>query len=255
MPKLISWNVNGIRAAMKKGFLDFVAAEKPDILGLQETKAQPEIVHELLGALPGYHLFNSSAVRKGYSGVCLLSREKPVDVGYSIGAEQFDTEGRIVRADFGKWVLFNIYFPNGGSGPERLAYKMAFYDRFLEVTQELLKQNRRVIVCGDVNTAHHEIDLARPKENRKVSGFLPQECAWVDKFVAAGFIDSFRHLHPETRDAYSWWDMKTGARARNVGWRIDYFFVDQGLKSDIQEAAIMSEVMGSDHCPVRLVLA
>lgn len=259
--RLISWNVNGIRAVAKKGFREIVARLQPDLLCLQETKAQDDQVVDALTELKadGYHLVSSSAQRKGYSGTAILSKMKPVHVDFVLGGRpDFDIEGRHIRADlslpWGEFTLFNVYFPNGGSGPERLKYKMDYYARFQEVMNELLQAGKNVIVCGDVNTAHHEIDLARPKENRKVSGFMPEECAWVDSFVASGFVDTFRHLHPDQVDAYTWWDMKSGARARNVGWRIDYFFVDSKLKSRIRNASILPDELGSDHCPIVLEL-
>ena len=250
--RLLCWNVNGLRAVLKKDvFFPFLEKYQPDIFGLQETKAEESQVTGPLESLQGYHRFFSSAERKGYSGTALFSREKPETVSYSIGKKEFDNEGRIIRADFGEFILFNIYFPNGKSRPERLKYKMDFYAQFLEVCKGLLKQGRKVIVCGDVNTAHKEIDLARPKENQDVSGFLPEERAWIDKFLAAGFCDILRERHPEP-EQYTWWDMKSGARARNVGWRIDYFFVSESLRSKVLDANILPEVMGSDHCPILL---
>jgi exodeoxyribonuclease-3 len=251
--RLLSWNVNGLRAALKKGFLDFMARERPDVLGIQETKAEESQVAGPLEPLQGYHRFFSSAERKGYSGVALFTREKPREVSFSLGRPEFDGEGRVIQADFGDFVLFNVYFPNGKSRPERLQYKMDFYDRFLEVTGKLLQQGREVVVCGDVNTAHHPIDLARPKENETISGFLPQERAWIDRFLASGFVDVFRELHPEPNQ-YTWWDMKSGARARNVGWRIDYFYVSRALRNRVRDATLHPEVLGSDHCPVGLEL-
>jgi len=251
--RLFSWNVNGLRAVLKKGFLDFFDEHRPDILGLQETKAQEFQVVEGLKPLIGYHQIFSSAEKKGYSGVALFSREKPQTVSLSLGRNEFDTEGRVIRADFEGFTLFNVYFPNGKSRPERLQYKMDFYDHFLDVCQGLLQNGRNVVVCGDVNTAHKEIDLARPKENRKISGFLPEECAWIDRFLAAGFSDIFRELHPEPQQ-YTWWDMQSGARARNVGWRIDYFYVSDSLRKRVKNASILPQVLGSDHCPVGLEL-
>jgi exodeoxyribonuclease III len=259
--RLISWNVNGIRAIAQKGFHEIVGDLKPDILCLQETKAQDDQVEKALAALKaeGYHLFSSSAERKGYSGTAVLTRHEPKHTAYRLnGRPDFDTEGRHIRLDFtapwGDFTLFNVYFPNGGSGPERLQFKLDYYECFQSVVEKLKAEGRHIVVCGDVNTAHQEIDLARPKENRKVSGFMPIECAWVDRFLAAGFIDSFRAQNPDTRDAYTWWDMKSGARARNVGWRIDYFLVTQELGMKIQKAEILPSIMGSDHCPIELTL-
>jgi exodeoxyribonuclease-3 len=251
--RLFSWNVNGLRAVLKKGFLDFFEEHKPDILGLQETKAHELQVVEHLKPLTGYHHIFSSAERKGYSGVALFSREKPKAVSLSLGRSEFDTEGRVIRADFEGFTLFNVYFPNGKSRPERLQYKMDFYAHFLDICQALLQKGENVIVCGDVNTAHKEIDLARPKANEKISGFLPEERAWIDRFLAAGFSDILRELHPEPNQ-YTWWDMQSGARARNVGWRIDYFYVSESLRKKVKDATILPQVIGSDHCPVGLEL-
>ena len=252
--RLYSWNVNGLRAVMKKNFFDFMKEHQPDILGLQETKAEESQVVEALKPLEGYHrVFSSATTRKGYSGVAVFSREKPKSVSLTIGSEKFDGEGRVIQADFGDFILFNVYFPNGKASPERLKYKMEFYDRFLDVCKDLLKKGKNVIVCGDVNTAHKEIDLARPKENQTVSGFLPEERAWIDRFLAAGFFDTLREFHLEP-NLYSWWDMKSGARERNVGWRIDYFYANNGLRKKVVDAYILPEVMGSDHCPVGIDL-
>ena len=251
--RLLSWNVNGLRAVLKKGFLDFVAKHQPDILGLQEIKAEESQVAEGLKSLNGYHRIFSSAERKGYSGVALFSREKPESAALSLGRKEFDGEGRVIQADYDGFTLFNVYFPNGKSGPERLRYKMDFYECFLDVCRGLLQKGRNVVVCGDVNTAHKEIDLARPRENRKVSGFLPEECAWIDRFLASGFSDIFRELHPEPGQ-YTWWDLKSGARTRNVGWRIDYFFISNSLRTRVKDAYILTDVTGSDHCPIALGL-
>ncbi|MBF0122506.1 MAG: exodeoxyribonuclease III [Candidatus Omnitrophica bacterium] len=247
--RLISWNVNGIRAVQKKGFLDWFKTENPDILCLQEIKAEREQLDEELRNVPGYHSFWCSAQKKGYSGVAVYAKEKPCSVEYGLGNKEFDSEGRTIIADFDRFVLFNIYFPNGGAGNKRVPFKMAFYDFFFKKAEELRKKGRHIIVCGDVNTAHEEIDLARPKENQKNTGFLPDERAWVTKFIQAGYADTFRQLNKEGGH-YSWWDYKTGARARNVGWRIDYFFVSQAFLPYVKKAFILKNVMGSDHCPV-----
>ena len=247
--RLISWNVNGIRAIQKKGFLDWFRQESVDILCLQETKAECDQLDEELRDIGGYQSFWCSAEKKGYSGVAVYAKEKPRSVAYGLGKKEFDCEGRTIVADFGHFVLFNIYFPNGGAGNKRVPFKMAFYDFFLKKVEQLRKEGRHIIVCGDVNTAHEEIDLARPKENQKNTGFLPQERAWVSKFIQAGYVDTFRHFNKEPGH-YSWWDYKTGARARDVGWRIDYFFVDQAFLPQVKKAFILKNVMGSDHCPV-----
>jgi exodeoxyribonuclease-3 len=251
--RMLSWNVNGLRAVHKKGFLEWFLQEKPDILCLQETKASEEQLPFELRSVPGYSAYFDSAERKGYSGVALYSSMKPQEIRRGLGVERFDTEGRTLAVDFGSFVLFNVYFPNGGMSPERLQFKMDFYDAFFDCIEALRKKGRHIVICGDVNTAHNEIDLARPKENQKVTGFLPEERAWIDRLLAAGYIDTFRLFCAEAGQ-YTWWDMKTRARERNVGWRLDYFFVSESLRGSVQSAAIMPEVPGSDHCPVELIL-
>lgn len=252
--RIYSWNVNGLRAVLKKGFREFLLEHKPDILGLQETKAEEAQVLAALKDLPeGYWTF-CSGVRKGYSGTAVYSPEKPLATACDVGLPACDGEGRVVRAEFADFILFNVYFPNGKSRAERLQYKMDFYEAFLVMCKDLVAQGKNVIVCGDVNTAHKDIDLARPKENRKISGFLPEECAWIDRFLAAGFHDVFREQNPELKDQYSWWDMQSRARDRNVGWRIDYFYVSTSLRSRVKKAYILADVMGSDHCPVGIDL-
>ncbi|MBF0618572.1 MAG: exodeoxyribonuclease III [Candidatus Omnitrophica bacterium] len=247
--RLISWNVNGLRAVQKKGFIEWLLKESPDVLCLQETKAEEAQLDEGLRHPPGYHSFWCSAEKKGYSGVGLYTKSTPVSVEYGIGKKEFDSEGRTIVADYGAFVLFNIYFPNGSRGNARVPFKMAFYDQFLKKAEALRKKGRHVIVCGDVNTAHAEIDLARPKENQKNTGFLPEERAWVSQFIGKGYADTFRHF---CKDAghYSWWDYKTAARSRDIGWRIDYFFVDRDFLPRVKAAFILKDVMGSDHCPV-----
>jgi exodeoxyribonuclease-3 len=252
--RLVSWNVNGIRAAIKKGFFDWLAQDQPDILGLQETKISAEQLTLDMVAPQGYHTFWSHANKKGYSGVAIFTKEKPIAVTEGLGVPEWDTEGRTLIAEYPNFVLYNIYYPNGGRGDDRLQYKLGFYDVFLEHIENLRKQGKKVIACGDFNTAHHPIDLARPKENEKVSGFMPIERAWVDKFVAHGYIDTFRYFYPDKKDMYSWWNMRTFARERNVGWRIDYFFTSPDLKENLVDAGIEMDVQGSDHCPVTLTL-
>lgn len=247
--RILSWNVNGIRAAYKKGLLDWLKKEQPDILCIQETKAHPEQLSDELLNVGGYHSYFSSAVRKGYSGVAIYSKMEPKSVKNGFGIEKFDSEGRILIAEYAYFTLFNIYYPNGKARQERLDYKMEFYDEFLKYVNKLKKKGKNIIVCGDVNTAHKEIDIARPKENEKVSGFLPMEREWIDKFLSQGYIDTFRMFNQEP-DNYTWWDQLTRARERNVGWRIDYFYISESLKKKIKDAFIMPEVMGSDHCPI-----
>lgn len=256
MSKLIriaSWNVNGIRGALKRGFLDWLAATAPDILCVQETKAAPDQLPPELLEIPGYVTYWHSALRKGYSGVGVFTKEKPEAAKSGLGIERFDAEGRFLQLDFPDFTLMNIYFPNGKASSERLAFKMDFYDAFLDYVEDLRKRRNRIIFVGDVNTAHNEIDLARPKENSKVSGFLPVERAWIDKAISLGYVDTFRHLHPDGVE-YSWWDLKSRARERNVGWRIDYVFVTREMLPSVKGAFILADVMGSDHCPVGIDL-
>ncbi|MBN2542644.1 exodeoxyribonuclease III [bacterium] len=247
--RILCWNVNGIRAIYKKGFMDWFLEEKPDILCVQETKANEEQIPEDIKGVEGYHAYFSVAEKKGYSGVGILSKMQPESIQRGFGIAEFDNEGRILIADFDEFILFNIYFPNGKMSRERLKYKLDFYDAFLAYADNLKEKGRNIIVCGDVNTAHKEIDLARPKENEKVSGFLLEERAWIDKLIEHGYVDTFRMFNEEGEN-YSWWDYKTRARERNVGWRIDYFFVNEGFKDNVRSAFIMSDVMGSDHCPI-----
>ena len=247
--RVLSWNVNGLRAALKKGFLDWLTRESPDILCLQETKAAPDQLPDSLLNIEGYTSYFSSAERKGYSGVGLYTKEKPDQVNYGFGIETFDYEGRTIVADYRDFVLLNVYFPNGKSSTERLDYKMRFYDAFLGFMDQIKSGGRNVVLCGDVNTAHKEIDLARPRENKDISGFLPEERAWVDKLLSHGYVDTFRMFNDKP-DQYTYWDQMSRARERNVGWRIDYFFVDEGFTNRVTGGYIFPEVMGSDHCPV-----
>jgi exodeoxyribonuclease III len=247
--KILCWNVNGIRAIEKKGFFPWLLKESPDILCLQEIKATPEQLSPPLRNIPGYHLYWNPAEKKGYSGVATFTKQKPLSVKNGFGREEFDNEGRILITTYPSFTLFNIYFPNGKKNKERLQYKLDFYDEFLSYADNLKAHKQNIIVCGDLNTAHTEIDLARPKENEHISGFLPVERAWIDTFLDHGYVDTFRQFHPEPHQ-YSWWDLKTGARARNVGWRIDYFFVNKEFLPNVTKAFINQDVSGSDHCPV-----
>ena len=247
--RALSWNVNGLRAVLKKGFLEWFSQESPEILCLQETKAHEDQLPGSLKAIEGYRSYFSTPERKGYSGVALYTKTEPVQVTYGFGVEKFDREGRVIVADYGQFVLLNIYFPNGQSSAERLQYKMEFYDVFQEFVNRLTSQGKSVVVCGDLNTAHKEIDLARPKANEKTSGFLPEERAWVDKFLSHGYVDTLR-IYNQQPDQYSYWDQMSRARDRNVGWRIDYFFVSEGFADRVKAAHIHPDVMGSDHCPV-----
>ena len=250
--RLLSWNVNGIRAIKGKGFLEWLYQESPDILCLQETKAQPDQLDADLKEPRGYHVYWAYPERKGYSGVALYTKEKPLNVRYDFGGV-LGVEGRVIIAEYPGFILFSIYFPNGQMSAERLKYKMTFYDVFLNYADTLVASGKKLVICGDVNTAHKEIDLAHPKENSKTSGFLPEERVWIDKFVAHRYVDTFRHFHKEPQQ-YTYWDMKSGARARNVGWRIDYFFVSENLLTSVTNAFILPDVMGSDHCPIGITL-
>ena len=252
--RILSWNVNGIRAVYKKGFLEWFLREKADIVCIQETKAWAEQLVDELRNPQGYSSCFAEAERKGYSGVALYTRLEPLEVRTGFGHDRFDAEGRTLAADFGDFLLYNVYFPNGKASKERLQYKMDFYEAFLQHMNELQQQGRKVVVCGDVNTAHHEIDLAHPKANEKVSGFLPEEREWIDRFLQSGFTDAFRIFNNEP-EQYTWWDMRTRARDRNIGWRIDYFYVSENLREAVSSAGILVDVQGSDHCPIDIVLS
>ncbi len=251
--RLLSWNVNGLRAIYKKNFLDWLDSEQADIYCIQETKAHLEQLPKKLIEKPDYQSYFAQAERKGYSGVALWSNKKPEKISYKLGVPRFDTEGRLIEAEYNNFILFNVYFPNGKASKERLQFKMDYYETFLKRMDELISKGNKIVICGDVNTAHKEIDLARPKENEKISGFLPVEREWIDRLIKVGFIDTFREFHPEAGN-YSWWDYKTRARERNVGWRIDYFFISKNLKDNLKSAFIESSVMGSDHCPIGIDL-
>jgi exodeoxyribonuclease-3 len=251
--KLACWNVNGLRSIVKKGFFEWLDKERPDIIGLQESKISKDSLTDELITPKGYVSFFSHAEKRGYSGVTLYCREKPLLVTEGMGIEKFDREGRVLVAHYQDFTLLNIYYPNGKASPERLQYKLDFYDAFLKYTKKLRASGKRLIICGDFNTAHKEIDLARPKDNINVSGFLPVERAWMDKFVQEGYIDTFRLSNVKPHN-YTWWHMVTRARERNVGWRIDYFFTSSDLEKSIDHATIESSILGSDHCPITLRL-
>lgn len=256
--KLVSWNVNGLRSLSKNGYWQEVWKLKPDILCLQETKAEKEQLSPEMREVPGFHAyFNSSKLRKGYSGVALYSREEPLSVAYDIGTEErFDLEGRMIVAEYKDFILANVYFPNGGQGPERLAFKLDFYDAFLVYIEKLHEKHQKpVIFCGDLNVAHEAIDLARPEANAQTTGFLPEERAWMDEVLASGYSDVYRVRNPERAGAYTYWDQITHARERNVGWRIDYFVVSNDLLPKVKGVGIHADVYGSDHCPVSIDLS
>ncbi len=254
MLRLFSWNVNGLRAAQRKGFLPWLYDAKPDILGLQETKCHPEQLEKELRKPMGYHTYWAAAERKGYSGVALYSKQEPKSVQIGLGITEYDREGRTIVADYEDFVLITAYFPNGSRDHSRVPFKMAYKAVFLDFCNDLRASGRSVVFCGDVNTAHRDIDLARPRQNQKTTGFLPEERAWIDEIVNQGYVDTYRALYAQQRNAYTWWSYIGGARERNVGWRLDYFFVSEDLRSNITDAAIHADVLGSDHCPVSLTL-
>lgn len=251
--KLLSWNVNGIRATLGKGFGDFVTAEKPDILCLQETKARAEQV-TLPPELDGYHGFWDEAQKPGYSGVAVFTREQPIDFKMGLGADEHDKEGRVLTLEYPDFHLVNVYTPNSQDGLRRLPYRLTWDEAFRRHVAGLAK-SKPVIFCGDLNVAHQEIDIARPKENRFSAGFSDEERASFTELLNAGFTDTFRHFYPDKKEAYSWWSFRGGARSRNVGWRIDYFGVSDAMMGRVKDAEILPHVTGSDHCPVGITLA
>lgn len=251
--RLVSWNVNGIRAVMKKEFPASLKGMKTDVLCLQETKAQDDQVLEALEGVDGYHIYTNSAVKKGYAGTVILSKMEPLDVRYDMGIEEHDQEGRVIAAEYDDFILVLVYTPNSGSELKRLEYRQKWDADFLSYIKDLEKQ-KPVIVCGDLNVAHKEIDLARPKANyNKSAGYMQEEIDGMDNIVGASFIDTYRCLKPE-EIKYSWWSYRAGARAKNVGWRIDYFLTSPSIIEHIKDVDILNDVMGSDHCPVSLDL-
>jgi exodeoxyribonuclease-3 len=254
--KITTWNVNGLRAALKKEIWSWVRNQSPDVLCLQEIKVKPEQLsrkqHETFEREFSRVVWNS-AERAGYSGVATFLRNGCQDIAYGMGKELFDHEGRIIKTQFRDFVLFNVYFPNGGRDLSRLAFKLDFYAEFLGLCDQLHHRGERLIICGDFNTAHKEIDLRNPKQNATTSGFLPEERYWIDRYLEHGFIDAFRALYPD-RVQYTWWTYRFSARDRNIGWRLDYFLVSEALMESILDIKIQDEVLGSDHCPVTLTL-
>ena len=252
--RIISANLNGIRSAATKGFFDWLPTQRADVVCVQELKAQAaDLKTELIqcdGLTGAFHY----AEKKGYSGVGVYTRKSPQRIVEGLGVPEFDAEGRYIEADYGNLAVISLYQPSGSSGDERQQAKFRFMDVFFPHLQALIKSGREIVICGDWNIAHKEADLKNWKSNQKNSGFLPEERAWIDEVVGAGYIDSFRHLHPHTKDAYTYWDMKTGARARNVGWRIDYFFISPDLLPRVKRATMMTDFSGSDHCPIVLEL-
>ena len=250
MKKLISWNVNGLRACMGKGFAEFVAAEDADIFCIQESKLQEGQIDL---DLPGYHQYWNYAEKKGYSGTAIFSKEEPLSVSYGINIEKHDHEGRVITLEFDQFYMVTVYTPNSQDELRRLDYRMEWEDDFLAYLKTL-EQTKPVIVCGDLNVAHKEIDLKNPKTNRKNAGFTDEERAKFTALMEAGFIDSFRHFYPDLEGAYSWWSYRFHAREKNAGWRIDYFLTSASLKDSLKDALIYKDVLGSDHCPVGLLI-
>ncbi len=248
--KLVSWNVNGLRACLGKGFLDYVAAEDPDVICLQETKLQPE---QAVFDLDGYHRYFNSADKKGYSGTAILTKQAPLSVTYDFGDDIHRHEGRIITAEYPDFYLVCCYTPNSQDELKRLAYRMQWEDDLRTYLKEL-DAVKPVIYCGDLNVAHQEIDIKNPKTNRRSAGFTDEERGKMTELLSAGFVDSFRYLYPDLTGIYSWWSYRFNARANNAGWRIDYFIVSERLQRHIDGAAIRTDVYGSDHCPVVLVL-
>ncbi|GHV70015.1 exodeoxyribonuclease III [Spirochaetia bacterium] len=256
--RILSFNVNGIRAIEKRGFVSWIAEESADIICLQETKAEPaQLSPDLITPVDKkgkpYFSYWASAKKKGYSGTAIYSKVEPREVK-PLGIAEFDDEGRVLQAEFDDFTVICAYFPNSQDAGARLPYKLAFCDAIMKRCKKLQKAGRHFILCGDYNIAHTSIDLARPKENEENAGYLPEERAWMDQFTQAGFVDTFRHFHPGLRDQYSWWSYRAGARERNVGWRLDYHCVDPEFMDRVKSSVIRPEVSGSDHCPVQIDL-
>jgi exodeoxyribonuclease-3 len=252
--KITTWNVNGLRAALNKGVWDWIRQENPDVLCLQEIKARPEqISNEYHDEFNIHNVYWNPAERLGYSGVATFTKIPPLSVDYGIGRNEFDLEGRVIRTKFPDFILFNVYFPSGQRGLERVEFKLKFYSHLLELIDKLQKAGERVIICGDFNTAHNEIDLRYPKENKNTSGFLAEERAWIDLYLTHGLVDIYRQLFPEKIE-YSWWTYRLNARQHNVGWRLDYFMISETLIPIVKDVVIHSNITGSDHCPVTLAI-
>lgn len=249
--KIFSWNVNGMRAASKKGLVEWIKEEQPDILCIQESRATEDQLPKKVKNIDGYNFFINPGERKGYSGTAVYYKKEPLNIKTGLLDDKYNGEGRVLIMEYKEFILFNIYFPNGQSSEERLDFKMDFYDAFLEYSNKLVAEGKKVITCGDYNTAHKAIDLKNDKANAKRSGFLPIEREWIDKYIENGYIDTFRYFHPETVK-YSWWTYRFNARKNNAGWRIDYFFISENMKEMLKSAEIHNDVYGSDHCPVSI---
>ncbi|MFH1446506.1 MAG: exodeoxyribonuclease III [Chloroflexota bacterium] len=251
--KITTWNVNGYRAVLRKEAFDWVSEIDPDVLCLQEIKVKPEQISEQEQSIEGYTAIWNPAERPGYSGTAVFVKNPPLEREKGFGIVKFDVEGRLIRIRYPGFLLYNIYFPNGGQDNWRVSYKLEFYESLLDICDELHANCENIIITGDFNTAHSEIDLAHPKANEKNTGFLPEERVWIDKYLEHGFVDIFRERYPESV-AYTWWTYRTKARAKNIGWRLDYYLISEKLVSKIEDVIIHSDVMGSDHCPVSLLL-
>ena len=249
--RIVSWNVNGIRASEKSGFLDWLKKESPDIVCMQETKAKPNQLSYAIRQPEGYHAYFASAVRPGYSGVALYTKEKPKKIELGIGIKKYDDEGRTIIAHYDDFILINSYYPNGRHDLSRIPYKLEYYDVLIRLANSYVKKGKNVILTGDFNTAHTEIDLARPKDNVKNTGFRPEEREKLGELIDSGFVDTFRHFTKEGSH-YTWWSMRMKARQRNIGWRIDYFLVNKAFMKRVKKSYIAPDVMGSDHCPIIL---
>ncbi|MEA3328050.1 MAG: exodeoxyribonuclease III [Chloroflexota bacterium] len=251
--KITTWNVNGFRAILRKEALSWIPEVGSDILCFQETKLQLDQITEEQAALDGYRSVWHSAERKGYSGVATFYKPEPIKIETGIGIEEFDVEGRVIRSEYEDFYLYNIYFPNGGQENKRVPYKLSFYEKLLEICDRLHRDGKNIIITGDFNTAHNEIDLKNPKSNTKNTGFLPEEREWIDLYLEHGFVDAFRELHPE-REEYTYWTYRFNARKNNAGWRLDYFLVSEKVMKFVEDVIIHGDIMGSDHCPVSLIL-
>ncbi len=251
--KITTWNVNGFRAVLRKDALQWVPEVDPDVLCLQEIKLQLDQISDDEASIDGYQSVWNPAERKGYSGTATFHKEAPLEVDKGLGFEKFDDEGRVILSKFEDFHLYNIYFPNGGQGNKRVPYKLEFYEKLLEICDDLHEKGENIIITGDFNTAHNEIDLANPKSNEKNTGFLPEEREWIDKYLEHDFVDAFRELYPDRED-YTWWTYRFNSRERDIGWRLDYFLVSKPLMERDEDVVIHSDIMGSDHCPVSLIL-
>lgn len=254
MKKLVSWNVNGIRAVFKKGFVQYLNKELPNIICLQEIKAEKDQFPTEILEHEKYHVYISSAQKKGYSGVCIMTQEKPIEVISDIGIDKFDSEGRVLIAIYKTYVVINCYFPNGQRDHARVDYKLEFYDEILKIYNDFRAKKKHVYITGDFNTSHHEIDLANPKANIKSTGFLPREREYMDKYINEGMIDTFRHFYPDKTGEYTWWTYRNDCRGRNIGWRLDYFMTNKSNIKNVIDCTHRPDIHGSDHCPIEITV-